>query len=111
MSALCGPGSYTHLVMAGCPWCCLGDDKTVHAFREVFGGYCGPDFVCGRCGQSWSGDDKRLRHPSEDKREENVALVQRMSDEGVLITKCPLPALTEDGLPGNSSAISKAEEP
>jgi hypothetical protein len=92
--AICGPGPYTHLVVARCPWCCLGDDTTTHAFREVYGGYEAPDLICGACGQPWS-DDAGLAHPSESEREENIALVAGMASRGIVAGPSPLPSSVE----------------
>jgi hypothetical protein len=76
---ICGPGPYEFLVLAKCPWCCLGEDTTVVAARWVYGGWCGCDFLCGACGQSWSTDDDRpLGRLSEDERERNLARVAEM---------------------------------
>lgn len=77
---VCGPGPYTHRVRARCPFCCLGRARTIHASREVFGGYCAPDLVCGRCGQEWSPDDARPRVVSQEQRAKNRALVAGMRE-------------------------------
>jgi len=89
---ICGGGPYTHLVKAKCCWCCLGDDREVHAFREVFGGYEEPDLICGACGQG------PAEKPTEEQRDENVALVKRMGESGIKVTDWPLPsALAGEG--------------
>jgi len=88
---ICVPGDYTHLVMESCPWCCLGDDKTVHAVRIVHSGYCAPDMICGTCGQRWSADDdRRLRAGREDERLEAIGIVAQMQAAGVEVSRYPL---------------------
>ena len=95
---VCGPGAYSYLVMAQCPWCCLGEDQTIHGFREVHGGYCAPDMICGSCGQYWSHDDDRpLRGTDEDLRDENLAKVEALRAAGKTVGPYPIPAaLLED---------------
>ena len=88
---VCGPGEYTHLVLAPCPWCCLGEDETVHAFREVHSGYCAPDMICGTCGQEWNGDADRLRKMREDERLEAIGRVGQMAAAGVVVGLYPKP--------------------
>ena len=95
-SALCGPGPYTHLIKARCPWCCLGEDRTTHAFREVHGGYCAPDLMCGDCGQTWNADAECLRKLTEDKRDENVERVRLMLASGLSPGPAPLPSSLAD---------------
>ncbi len=93
---ICGPGAYSHLVRASCPWCCLGRATTVHATRLVHSGYCAPDMVCGRCGQYWSDDDDSSRRPSEDEREKHIAIIQTLKRAGVKVGPPPIPLdLTE----------------
>lgn len=89
---ICGPGRYTHLVLARCPWCCFEGDERPHAFREVYGGYCSPDMVCGHCGQQWTGDADALRRMSEDERDEGIALVREMAKAGVVVGDFPRPS-------------------
>ncbi len=84
----CGPGAYRHLVMAACPWCCLGQAQTVHAYREVYGGWCSPDLVCGSCGQYYSEDYGVMR---EEKRDKNVEMVKEMQAVGIAVGPVPVP--------------------
>lgn len=83
---ICRPGEFAHLVKAYCPWCCFHHDKrsrTVQAVRLVYNGWCGHDFVCGRCGYTGNVEDETLRHVSEDKREENIGMVRAMKTAGI----------------------------
>lgn len=95
---LCGPGGYKHLVMAKCPWCCLGQETRVHAFREVFGGWESPDLLCGECGQ-YHTDDHAPKLKDED-REENKAKVQALQDAGVQVGPWPMPSAFADEMAG-----------
>lgn len=66
---------------AFCPWCCCMEGETVPAAsREVYGGYCAPDMICGECGHRWSWDmnDPRRDTPDE-KREANIATVKALT--------------------------------
>jgi hypothetical protein len=92
----CEPGGYTHLVMARCPWCCLGTDEAVHAFREVHGGYSSPDMLCGQCGQAWTADDDRLRRMAEEEREANIAKVRHLKATGHEVGPTPLPSVLSE---------------
>lgn len=90
--SICGPGDYTHLVEVRCPWCCVQREMTVCAFREVFGGYAGPDFICGTCGYEWSADsDKPMRAMKEEQREANIAKVAAMKKAGTVTGPIPVP--------------------
>jgi len=92
----CGPGGYSHLVMASCPFCCLGDDQQIHAFREVHSGYSAPDLICGSCGQyhseDFEGDNPKM---SEDQREENKAKVADMQARGIAVGDWPSASILE----------------
>ena len=72
---LCAPGAYRLLRRAACPHCCVGNARTIHAWREVHSGYVAPDMVCGRCGQYWTYDHDRLPKVSQRERDKNVAMV------------------------------------
>lgn len=91
---ICAAGEFTHLVEARCPWCCLGDDVVVAAFREIFGGYEAPDLVCGTCGQFWNPNpDYPLRKITEEQRDEHIALVRGMRENGIAVEQQgPLPS-------------------
>jgi hypothetical protein len=96
---VCGPGGYTHLVLAHCPWCCLGDEETVNGFREVYGGYEAPDLICGTCGQYWSAEYGPVKM-TEDKRDENIGKVSAMKAAGKTVGPWPEPsALSVDEPP------------
>jgi len=95
VGVVCSLGPYSHLVEAHCPWCCLGDEVRVVAFREVFGGYESPDLVCGSCGQSWS-PDYGPRKMSEERREEGVALVAEMLARGIVVGPSPSPSVLSE---------------
>ena len=75
---VCGPGEYSHLVRACCPWCCLWPAKTIHGTRLVHGGYCAPDMICGRCGQYWTAEDAGRQPTDSDSRKRNCATVRAM---------------------------------
>jgi len=72
---LCGPGEYHSLRRASCPHCCIGNARTVHAWREVHSGYCAPDMLCGRCGQYWTFDHDRLPRMTQRDRASNISVV------------------------------------
>ena len=93
---ICHPGNYSHLVMASCPWCCLGEDRTMHAFREVYGGWCAPDMICGTCGQKWTADDDSLRKMREDERLEGIGWVAQMKAAGLEVGPVPMPTALEE---------------
>jgi hypothetical protein len=64
-----------------CPWCCLRGDEPVRVlFTEVFGGWCGRDYICGNCGQAWSSDADRLTNVPDEEREANKARVAAVPD-------------------------------
>ena len=90
---ICGPGRYSHLVMARCPWCCLGNDESIHATRLVYGGYCAPDMLCGSCGQYWTADHDRLPKMSEDDRSKNILTINAMERSGIKIGPFPIPEI------------------
>lgn len=77
---LCAPGAYRLLRRAQCPHCCLGNARTIHAWREVHSGYVAPDMVCGRCGQYWTADHDRVPKVSSRERGENIRMVRRLRD-------------------------------
>src|SRR3972149_5863941 len=85
---ICGGGSYTHLVKAKCPGCCLKKEQTVNALREVFGGWEAPDLICGSCGQYWNAEYGE-RKTSDEKREEGKALVAEISRSGIRVGDWP----------------------
>lgn len=89
---MCGPGGYTHLVMAHCPFCCLGDDTTVNGFREVYGGWEAPDLICGTCGQYWSAEYGPMGTMTEDERDENIGKVAAMKAAGAIVGDWPRPS-------------------
>lgn len=75
MGWICGGAGEWKLSEAFCPWCCVKGDAPVRVLEaEVFGGYCGPDFICGACGQEWSADGP-VRRMREEERDANIARV------------------------------------
>lgn len=60
-----------------CPWC-LEDRWCLYA--EVYGGWCGRDYICGTCGTYWSSDSESICKHSEEEREENIAQVASVPD-------------------------------
>lgn len=75
---LCVPSRYRQTRRAPCPHCCVGNARTIHAWREVHSGYCAPDMVCGRCGQYWTFDHDRLPKMSQRERAENIEIVRAL---------------------------------
>jgi hypothetical protein len=62
---------------APCPWCSLpGTRPPLQLITEVHGGYCAPDFVCGRCGYEWNPEhDGRWRDQPDAQRQANIRKV------------------------------------
>ena len=75
---ICVPSRYRQTRRAPCPHCCVGNARTIHAWREVHSGYCAPDMVCGRCGQYWTFDHDRLPKMSQQERAENIEIVRAL---------------------------------
>lgn len=75
---LCVPSSYRQTQRAPCLHCCVGNARTIHAWREVHSGYCAPDMICGRCGQYWTFDHGRPPKMSQRERAENIAIVRAL---------------------------------
>lgn len=62
-----------------CPWCkerrrCIG--------TQIFGGWCGNDYICGTCGSVWDSESETVRKLTEAQRDENIARVAAMKDPG-----------------------------
>jgi hypothetical protein len=90
---VCGPGPYTRLAWAWCPWCCgdaFPEALRVHAWRQVFSGYCAPDLVCGACGQYHCPDEDRLHRMREAERDENIELVRKLVEARTSIDDHPM---------------------
>lgn len=60
-----------------CAWCTVrGDRRLPYAIvREVFGGYCGIHYVCGRCGHAMS-TSERVHDIPDNQRQINIARVR-----------------------------------
>jgi hypothetical protein len=93
MSAVivCTGRSNERKARVACAWCVprLADGNPAEPRRrwplglivDIFGGYCGADMICGRCGFYWSSDDNRpLRDLADEKRQQNIARVRAFKE-------------------------------
>lgn len=99
---VCGvSGSYTHLVKARCPWCCVATARTIHGVRLVSDGWVAPDMACGRCGQYWTYDDDRTftRRTSKVEQRENRAAVKLLKLKGKKAGRMPRPRGAHEAKP------------
>lgn len=71
------------LTRAFCPWCCCMEGETVAAAsREVYGGYCAPDLICGECGHYWNLEaDDPFKNTPDERREKNIATIKALRGE------------------------------
>lgn len=74
---VCSAGPWRVRLNVECPWC---QERRRCLAADVFGGWCGQDYMCGTCGSYWDSESGTVRKLTEEQREKYIAEVAATPD-------------------------------